>query len=275
MATYAIGDLQGCFAPLQQLLGEIGYSRSRDRLWFVGDVVNRGPASLQALRFVRDLGSDAVMVLGNHDLHLLVSAWGGRKIHKDDTLDDILAAPDRAELLDWLRRQPLMHVEGDYAMVHAGLLPQWTIGQAGDLAREAEVALRADDHEAFYARMYGNDPDRWHDSLTGWDRLRVIVNAMTRLRICTPDGVMEFAHKGELADIPDGYLPWFDVPTRRSTSHTIVCGHWSALGLRSGSRLLALDTGCLWGRALTAVRLEDRKLFSVACPAPAVKARRR
>ena len=273
MATYAIGDLQGCFAPLQQLLGEIGYSRSRDRLWFVGDVVNRGPASLEALRFVRDLGTGAVMVLGNHDLHLLVSAWGGRKIHKDDTLDDILAAPDRMELLDWLRRQPLMHVEDDYAMVHAGLLPQWTIGQASDLAREAEIALRADDYEAFYARMYGNDPDRWHDSLAGWDRLRVIVNAMTRLRICTPDGVMEFAHKGELADIPEGYLPWFDVPARRSTSHTIVCGHWSALGLRSGSRLLALDTGCLWGRALTAVRLEDRKLFSVACPAPAKKAR--
>ncbi len=273
MATYAIGDLQGCFAPLQQLLGEIGYSRARDRLWFVGDVVNRGPASLEALRFVRDLGAGAVMVLGNHDLHLLVSAWGGRKIHKDDTLDDILAAPDRAQLLDWLRRQPLMHVEGDYAMVHAGLLPQWTIGQALDLAGEAEVALRADDHEAFYARMYGNDPDRWHDSLAGWDRLRVIVNAMTRLRICTPDGVMEFAHKGELTDVPDGYLPWFDVPARRSTSHTIVCGHWSALGLRSGSRLLALDTGCLWGRALTAVRLEDRKLFSVACPAPARKAR--
>ncbi|MEO8038965.1 MAG: symmetrical bis(5'-nucleosyl)-tetraphosphatase [Betaproteobacteria bacterium] len=266
MATYAIGDLQGCFEPLERLLDAIGYSRSRDRLWFVGDLVNRGPASLEVLRFAKDLGERAVCVLGNHDLHLLVAAAGFAKLHRGDTLDAILEAPDRDALLDWLRACPLMHVEGEYAMVHAGLLPQWTIEQALALAREAEAALRVGDAVEFFRHMYGNRPDHWEDELAGWDRLRVIVNAMTRLRICTAEGVMEFSHKGELADIPDGFMPWFDVPGRRSTTHTVLCGHWSALGLRNGPRLLALDTGCLWGRSLTAVRLEDRQLFRVSCP---------
>jgi len=270
MATYAIGDLQGCFEPLERLLGEVGYSRSRDRLWFVGDLVNRGPASLQVLRFVKHLGEGAVTVLGNHDLHLLVAAAGFAKLHRGDTLDAILEAPDRDALLDWLRACPLMHVEGDYAMVHAGLLPQWTIAQALALAREAELALRDIEPIEFFRHMYGNRPDHWDDALVGWDRLRVIVNAMTRLRICTPEGRMEFSHKGELADIPQGYMPWFDVPGRSSTTHTVLCGHWSALGLRNGPRLLALDTGCLWGRCLTAVRLEDRKLFRVSCQGQAV-----
>lgn len=268
MATYAIGDLQGCFEPLQRLLGEIGFSPSRDRLWFVGDLVNRGPDSLEVLRFVHDLGDVAITVLGNHDLHLLVAAAGQAKLHRGDTLDEILSAPDRLELLDWLRARPLLHVEGEYAMVHAGLLPQWSIDRSLDLAGEAEQALRGKSHVEFYRHMYGNRPDRWDDGLAGWDRLRVIVNAMTRLRICTPEGVMEFSHKGELADIPHGYLPWFDVPGRRNATHTVLCGHWSALSLRIEPRLLALDTGCLWGRALTAVRLEDRKLFRVSCQGP-------
>jgi bis(5'-nucleosyl)-tetraphosphatase (symmetrical) len=272
MATYAIGDLQGCFEPLQRLLGEIGFSRSRDRLWFVGDLVNRGPASLQVLRFVRDLGERAVFVLGNHDLHLLVVAAGFARHRRGDTLEEILAAPDREALLDWVRARPLMHVEGEYAMVHAGLLPQWSIGQALELAGEAERILRGGAHVEFYRHMYGNQPLRWDDRLAGWDRMRVIVNAMTRLRVCTPEGEMEFSHKGELADIPRGYLPWFDVPGRRSMTHTVLCGHWSALSLRVEPRLLALDTGCLWGRALTAVRLEDRKLYRVSCSgAPATK----
>jgi len=275
MATYAIGDLQACFEPLQRLLGEIGFSPSRDRLWFVGDLVNRGPASLEVLRFVRDLGDRAITVLGNHDLHLLVTAAGCTKPRRADTFDDILAAPDRSDLLEWLRTRPLMHLDGEYAMVHAGLLPQWSVLQALELAAEAEEVLASDAHVEFYRRMYGDVPDRWNDRLSGWDRLRVIVNAMTRLRVCTPEGVMEFSHKGEVVDAPRGYLPWFDVPERRSTTHTIVCGHWSALSLRVEPRLLALDTGCLWGRALTAVRLEDRKLFHVSCPVLAGKARRR
>jgi bis(5'-nucleosyl)-tetraphosphatase (symmetrical) len=265
MATYAIGDLQGCFDPFERLLDAFSYSPSRDRLWFVGDLVNRGPASLETLRFVRDLGDRAVVVLGNHDLHLLVAGAGFAKIHRGDTLDDILAAPDRDQLLNWLRSCPLMHVEDEYAMVHAGLLPQWTIEQSMELAHEVEAALRKKDPTRFYRHMYGNQPVRWDDDLEDWDRLRVIVNAMTRLRICTADGEMEFAHKGELDDIPAGYMPWFAVPGRRSTTHTVVCGHWSALALRVEPQLLALDTGCVWGRELVAVRLEDRKLFRVSC----------
>lgn len=265
MATYAIGDLQGCFTPLERLLDACSFSPSRDRLWFVGDLVNRGPASLETLRFVRDLGDRAVAVLGNHDLHLLVAAAGHAKIHRGDTLDDILAAPDRDTLLDWLRARPLMHVEDEYAMVHAGLLPPWTVEQSMELAHEAEAALRKKDPTRFYRHMYGNQPTQWNDDLEGWDRLRVIVNAMTRLRICTAEGEMEFTHKGELDDIPAGYMPWFAVPGRRSDTHTVVCGHWSALALKVERRLLALDTGCVWGRELAAVRLEDRKLFRVSC----------
>jgi len=266
MATYAIGDLQGCFRPLMRLLDRVGFDRSRDRLWFVGDLVNRGPGSLEVLRFVRDLGDRAVVTLGNHDLHLLVVADGFAKRHPDDTLGEILAAPDRDELLAWLRTRPLFHTEGEFAMVHAGLLPGWTIPQAVDLAAEAEAALAGPDHREFFRHMYGNKPVRWDDALEGWDRLRVVINAFTRLRICTPDGAMEFRHKGELADIPEGYVPWFDVPGRRSLSHTTVFGHWSALGCRIGEGYVSLDSGCLWGRALTALRLDDRQVFQIACP---------
>ncbi len=266
MATYVIGDLQGCFEPLQRLLAHIRFDPSRDRLWFVGDLVNRGPASLATLRFVRDLGDRAVVTLGNHDLHLLVVAEGFAKRHPDDTLGEILAAPDRDELVDWLRTRPLMHVEGDVAMVHAGLLPQWTIAQAAALAGEAEAVLAGSDHREFFRHMYGNKPDRWDDTLDGWDRLRVVINAFTRMRICTAAGVMEFKHKGELADIPDGYMPWFDVPGRASLGTTVVFGHWSALGCRTGDGYVSLDSGCLWGRALTALRLEDRQVFQIACP---------
>ncbi len=267
MATYAIGDLQGCFDPLLRLLRTFDFDAARDRLWFVGDLVNRGPDSLAVLRFVRDLGDRAVVTLGNHDLHLLVAAEGFAKLNRGDTLDAILAAPDRDELLAWLRTRPLMHVEGDHAMVHAGLLPAWTIDRAMQLASEAQAMLAGDDYRRFFQHMYGNQPDRWDDALAGWDRLRVVINAMTRMRICSPDGVMEFRHKGELADIPAGYLPWFDVPDRRSGTHTVVFGHWSALGYRAGSGYLSLDSGCLWGRELTAVRLEDRSVFQVPCRA--------
>lgn len=266
MATYAIGDLQGCFEPLRRLLDHIGFDPARDHLWFVGDLVNRGPASLDVLRFVRDLGDRAVVTLGNHDLHLLVVAEGFAKRHPDDTLGEILDAPDREELLHWLRTRPLMHVAGDFAMVHAGLLPQWTIARAAGLAAEAEAALAGDGRREFFRHMYGNKPDRWDDRLEGWDRLRVVINAFTRMRICTLDGAMEFRHKGELADIPDGYLPWFDVPARASLGTTVVFGHWSALGCRTGDGYVSLDSGCLWGRALTALRLDDRRVFQIACP---------
>ena len=266
MATYAIGDLQGCFDSLQELLGEIGFRETDDRLWFVGDLVNRGPQSLEILRFVKSLGDHAVSVLGNHDLHLLMIADGRIKAHRKDTLDAILDAPDREELLTWLRELPLMHADGEYAMVHAGLLPSWNVAKALDLARETETVLQGPDWRGLMAQMYGNQPDQWDDALSGYERARVIINAMTRLRVCTADGRMEFSHKGRIEDIPPGYMPWFRVPGRKSTNMTIICGHWSAIGLLVEKNLMALDSGCLWGRRLSAVRLEDRRIFQVSCP---------
>lgn len=266
MATYAIGDLQGCFDALNELLQECRFDRGRDRLWFVGDLVNRGPQSLEILRFVKSLGEAAVSVLGNHDLHMLMVAEGRIKAHRNDTLQAVLDAPDREELLAWVRGLPLAHVEGEYVMVHAGLLPSWDAKQAARLSREVETALRGPAWPELMMHMYGNQPDHWDESLAGYDRLRVIINAMTRLRVCTAEGGMEFSHKGRLEDIPDGYMPWFTVPGRASASSTIICGHWSALGLLAEKNLLALDSGCLWGRRLSAVRLEDRRIFQVSCP---------
>ena len=265
MATYAIGDIQGCFASFLALLERCAFDPAHDRLWLVGDLVNRGPRSLETLRFVRDLGTSAVTVLGNHDLYLLMLAEGFGKRGKDDTLDEILTASDCDELLDWLRQQPLCHVEGGFCLVHAGLLPQWTAVEARRLATEVEQALRAPSYREFMANMWGSEPAFWSDDLEGWSRLRVIVNAMTRMRFCSPEGVMEFRTKGELADAPAGYMPWFQVPGRRSADAVLVTGHWSALGLKIEPNLLALDSGCLWGRHLTAVRLEDRAVFQVDC----------
>ncbi len=262
MATYAIGDVQGCFDELEALLARIRFDRARDRLWFVGDLVNRGPKSLEVLRFARSLGDRAVAVLGNHDLHLVCLHEGFAKRRGDDTFDALLAAPDAKELIDWLRTRTMMHVEDGYAMVHAGLLPAWSIDKAVSLAREVESSLCAPDYRDFLAHLYGSKPDHWDDALTGWDRLRVIVNAMTRMRFCTREGVMDFHAKG--TDAPAGYLPWFETrPARERT--TIVCGHWSALGLRLGERLLALDSGCVWGGTLAALRLEDRTVIELPC----------
>jgi bis(5'-nucleosyl)-tetraphosphatase (symmetrical) len=271
VATYAIGDVQGCFGELQALLAAIRFDRRNDRLWFVGDLVNRGPKSLAVLRFVKELGDAAVTVLGNHDLHLITFAAGLAKPRADDTLDEVLTAPDRDALVDWLRGLPMIHVEGEYVLVHAGLLPQWDVGKAQALGREVEAALRGPRHREFLASLYGGMPDRWDERLRGADRLRVIVNAMTRLRFCTPEGVMEFHSKGDATSAPPGYLPWFDVPGRKSASHTAVCGHWSALGLRMTPNLLALDSGCVWGGRLSAVRLEGRALTQVPCAAPAAR----
>jgi bis(5'-nucleosyl)-tetraphosphatase (symmetrical) len=265
MATYTLGDVQGCFSALQRLLDKIRFDAARDRLWFVGDLVNRGPDSLAVLRFVKNLGDRAVAVLGNHDLHLLMVAEDCAKPLKNDTLQEVLEAPDRKELLDWLRCQRMMYADGGFVMVHAGLLPSWSVEKALSLAREVEDALRGENYRKLVKRMYGNHPPQWRDDLTGIDRLRVIINAMTRLRVCTEQGVMEFAHKGKPENAPRGHLPWYDVPGRANRDATIICGHWSALGLLLRDDVLALDTGCLWGGNLSAVCLENRRVFQVSC----------
>ena len=265
MSTYVIGDIQGCFEALQQLLQQIEFDPARDRLWLVGDLVNRGLHSAEVLRWARDQGDALITVLGNHDLHLLAVAEGFVPAHHNDTLEDVLTAPDRHELLEWLRRQKLIHFEHGWLLVHAGLLPQWTVAQAVTLGREVEAQLHGGDYRHFLAHMYGNEPDHWQDDLSGMSRLRVITNAMTRLRFCTPEGVMEFTHKGPPSKRPEGFMPWYEVPTRRSLGARIVFGHWSAHGLDLANDYCALDTGCLWGGHLSAMRLEDRTLFQVSC----------
>ena len=266
MSIYAIGDVQGCYDQLRRLVDQLEFDPSRDTLWLVGDLVNRGPQSAETVRFVRSLGERAVTVLGNHDLHLLVVAAGVRKPHRGDTLDGMLHAQDRDELLHWLRGRKMMHAEAGYAMVHAGLLPQWTIEQALVLAREVEEALRAPDSIELFRHLYGNTPTAWNDALTGIERLRVIVNAMTRLRLCDAAGRMEFSHKTEPVNAPAGFMPWFDVPGRASAGTPIICGHWAALGLLLRDDVLGLDSGCVWGRQLSALKLEDRTLYQCDCP---------
>jgi bis(5'-nucleosyl)-tetraphosphatase (symmetrical) len=247
------------------LLQQFDFDAKRDRIWFTGDLVNRGSESLEVLRFVMALGKSAVTVLGNHDLHLLALAGGFAKKRDDDTLDDILNAPDCAALLTWLRTRPMVHQEDEYFLVHAGLLPSWSVDQAQDLGAEVEEVLHGKHHEDFLQRLYGSKPDRWFSGLRGIDRLRVIVNAMTRLRFCTADGVMDFSAKGETSTAPAGFMPWFEIPGRASADASVIFGHWSALGLMLRPNLLALDSGCVWGAQLTAVRLEDRKVFQCAC----------
>ena len=265
MATYAIGDIQGCYHSFQQLLERIDFNFSRDRLWLVGDIINRGSGSLQTLRWIYQHQAAVTMVLGNHDLHALAVAEGFVSPHKHDTLQSILAAPDRMELLHWLRHQPMIHAADGYLMVHAGLLPQWDVGQALALGAEVESALRDEGYRDFLANMYGNQPAYWDEDLRGMDRLRLITNAMTRLRACTVDGHMDFRFKGELADMPAGLMPWFEMPDRRSRDTNILFGHWSAMGLQRRPHLFALDSGCLWDGQLTAMRLQDRQIFQVDC----------
>ena len=266
MATLAIGDVQGCYDQLMRLLERAGFDERRDTLWFVGDLINRGPQSVETLRFVRGLGNRQVTVLGNHDLTLLAVASAIKKPHRGDTFDELLAAPDRDELIDWLRHQKLMHAEGAHAMVHAGLLPQWSVAQASALAREVEAALQGPGHREFLRQMYGNEPTRWRDDLAGYDRLGVIVNAMARLRLVTPDGVMDFSHKLGPDSRPAGTVPWYDAPGRLSRGTRILFGHWAALGLLEREDVVCLDTGCVWGRALSALRLDDGRLFQLDCP---------
>lgn len=263
--TYAIGDLQGCHSKLTELLDRIHSESTSAKFIFVGDLVNRGPQSLATLRQIHALGDTANVVLGNHDLHLLAAAHGIRKSHASDTLDDILNAPDRDELLDWLRRQPLAHFENGHLLVHAGVLPQWTAAQTIALAWEVETVLRGPGWIDFLREMYGNTPARWDPALEGIDRLRCVVNALTRIRFCSADGVMDFSKADDIAAAKPGYIPWFDVPGRKTEDVTVVFGHWSTLGLIMRPNLIGLDTGCVWGGKLTAVRLEDRALFQVDC----------
>lgn len=265
MATYAVGDIQGCHVEFCNLLEQIRFDPTSDRLWLVGDLVNRGPGSLSVLRLVKSLGDAAITVLGNHDLHLLAVAEGLAEPHSGDTLEEVLAASDCKELMAWLRAQRMLHVEGGFVLVHAGLLPGWTVAQSQQLACEVESALRGENYRRFLAHMYGNHPDHWKNSLAGHKRLRVITNALTRMRICTARGRMEFKFKGEVRDAPPGYIPWFEAPERASADATVICGHWSALGLKVTPEVIALDTGCLWGGSLSAIRLEDRKVFQTPC----------
>jgi bis(5'-nucleosyl)-tetraphosphatase (symmetrical) len=265
MATYAIGDVQGCFSALTTLLEQIRFDPAGDRLWFVGDLVNRGPDSVSVLRHVKGLGKAAVTVLGNHDLHLLAVANGCRPARSKDTFHDVLDAPDRDELLAWLRNQPLMYRENNFLLVHAGLLPQWTVSQAETFARDAEQALRSKDYRDLLWSLYQDRPRRWSQKLTGMSRLTLITKILTRLRVCSATGRIDWAFTGPPDQAPDGYLPWFDFPNRGSAEATVVCGHWAAMGLQVRDNLLALDGGCVWGRQLVAVRLEDRQVFQVSC----------
>jgi len=263
VASYAIGDIQGCYHAFQALLERIDFDEKNDQLWLVGDLVNRGSGSLEVLRWCYAHQDCLKVVLGNHDLHALVVAEGIVAAHKGDTLDALLAADDSKVLLHWLRHQHLMFHKDNYLMVHAGLLPQWSAEQALAYAAEVEQVLHGDDYLNFFRHMYGNQPDRWQDDLFGIDRLRVITNAATRLRICAADGQMEFKFKGELQDIPAGYLPWFDVPNRVTKDTQVIFGHWSALGLQQRDNIYALDTGCLWGGKLTAMNIETKAIVQV------------
>jgi bis(5'-nucleosyl)-tetraphosphatase (symmetrical) len=273
MATYAIGDVQGCYGALRALLQRIGFDRARDQLWFTGDLVNRGPQSLEVLRFVRDLGERAVTVLGNHDLHLLAVAAGASKHKPSDRLREVLAAPDCAELLAWLRTRPLLHHDAGlgWLMVHAGLLPQWDLAQALALAAEVQQVLAGARAGEFFQHMYGDLPDHWRDGLKGAERVRVVINACTRLRYCDLEGNMDLRHKGPPGTQPPDLVPWFAVPTRRTCPERIVFGHWSALGRHLEQGALCLDSGCLWGRSLTAAQLDrgEPRFVSVPCAAPA------
>ena len=269
MALYCIGDVQGCDDALDRLLDTLGFSPSRDTIFMLGDLVNRGPDSLGVLRRLIRYGNSARCLLGNHDLHLLAVAAGARKHKKKETISDILDAPDRDELLDWVRQRDMAIYERGVLMVHAGVLPAWTCERTLALAGELSSVLAGPDHHDFMHHMYGDEPAAWDERLTGHDRLRVVVNALTRLRFCSPQGVMEFAFKEGADSGPEGYLPWFDVPGRRTADVAVAFGHWSTLGWLGREDVYALDGGCVWGGHLSALRLDDagaHELIRVKCP---------
>ena len=277
MAVYAIGDIQGCFTALQSLLEKIKFDSSVDKLWFTGDLVNRGPESLEALRFVKDLGASAITVLGNHDLHLLAVAHGLKKHNKRDTLSAVLDDPDCDKLLQWLTKQPLIHHDPalNATMIHAGLYPGWDLATALELGKEVGAILTSNELPVFLEKMYGNHPASWSNELTGWDRARVITNCFTRLRYCDDKGQMDMAEKGPPGSQADGLNPWYHYLPDNHDFGDIVFGHWSTLAagnidaIKLKNRVFALDTGCLWGGLLTALRLDgpEKTLYSVTCAA--------
>ncbi len=271
MAIYAIGDVQGCYDELQELLDLIKFDSTKDRLWFAGDLVNRGPKSLQVIRFVKSLANRAITVLGNHDLHLLALSQGNRSHYKRGKLDEILKAPDRDELIHWLRHQKMMyhHRDTDYTLLHAGLPPQWNIPSALRYARELETVLQGPLFHEYCQTMYGNEPDLWSDNLSGMERLRFITNCFTRLRYCTLEGRLAMKEKGPPGSQNSGVLPWFEVPGRASKSAKIIFGHWSTLGYQKLGNVWSIDTGCLWGGQLTALKIRKKKApipFHLTCP---------
>lgn len=266
MAIYAIGDIQGCYDELRLLLDAVEFDCSHDQLWFVGDLVNRGPKSLQTLRFVKSLGAAAVTVLGNHDMHLIASVLSMSKIGKKDTLAEILRAPDRDEVIHWLRHKPLFHHGVEFCLLHAGLPPQWDFELTKRIAAETEDAIQGADHEQFFKFMYGNKPSLWQDNLSKSERLRFAVNCFTRLRFCTAEGGLDFFHKGPPGSQPDNLLPWYAVPGRKSAGMRIIFGHWSTLGFYRDYNCHCIDTGCLWGGQLTALKLqEEPQRISIDC----------
>lgn len=266
MAIYAIGDVQGCFEPLKRLLDVVSFDPVKDHLWLAGDLVNRGPQSLDVLRFLKSLQHRATCVLGNHDLHLLAVYYNQRPTRRSDTLDEILAADDGEELIDWLRHRPLFHLDEarQWCMVHAGIPPAWGVRKARKLAQEVEAQLQGSHPETFLHQMYGNTPSQWQPELTGPDRYRMIVNYLTRMRFVSADGVLDLKSKEGADTAPDGFLPWFKHKDRKADRHRILFGHWAALeGIADADNVFALDTGCVWGGTLTALRLDDQTRFQV------------
>lgn len=257
MAIYAIGDIQGCYDELRHLLDTIAFDPAQDQLWLVGDLVNRGPHSLETLRFIKGLGESAISVLGNHDLHLIATVTALGKAGKKDTLGPILRAADRDELIDWLRKQRLFYHNEQYCMLHAGLPPQWDFAQTQAMAIEAEQVIGGDDYQRFFRSMYGNKPNLWQDDLPKNEKLRFTINCFTRLRYCTLDGQLDFLQKGPLGSQPANLIPWFRAPDRKSRDMRIIFGHWSTLGYYDADNVFGIDTGCLWGGQLTALKLGD------------------
>ncbi len=268
MANYAIGDIQGCFEPLQSLLNIIQFKPAEDRLWLTGDLINRGPESLKVLRFLKNLPKAPRIVLGNHDLHFLAVAYHALPAHPKDTFHDILQAEDKLELCHWLRQQPLLYhdAELNFTMTHAGILPSWTLAQAIEYATEVAQLLQSEHYQDLLANQYGNTPERWHNDLQAWERYRFIINSFTRMRFCTPEEALDLTTKTGIDYPQPGLIPWFQFPNRLTQHDNIIFGHWAALnGKVTEPKLFALDTGCAWGNCLTAMRLEDQHYFSVPC----------
>ncbi|WP_182019215.1 bis(5'-nucleosyl)-tetraphosphatase (symmetrical) ApaH [Vibrio diabolicus] len=263
MATYIVGDIQGCFDELQRLLEQVSFSAKKDQLWLAGDLVARGPKSLETLRFVKSLGKSATVVLGNHDLHLLAVAHGIKKVKDKDRTAPIFTAPDKDELLAWLAQQPLMAEHDEFVMCHAGISPQWNLKTARKCAREVERIIQSEELPWLLKNMYSNQPDTWHDSLQGLDRYRYIINAFTRMRFCFPDGRLDMDCKLPPQQVSGNELiPWFDVPQRVHLNKTVLFGHWAALQGHVDEEIIGLDTGCVWGGSLTMIRWDDKKIFT-------------